>query len=628
MAKLFYTDGAKAVNLLNSDDPDVWQFYTGRKDAEGTELYGRVPAVFRVINAKSEMVSSVPFALMKGDREVDSSEDWQNTLGFMPNPQDIFRRLSQSISMSNMGYLMMGKNAFGYPKALNYVTVDSITINTDPITGRLRNFERVINGRVEQTFAPDDKNLIRFWWLDDKTELIPTPNSEFRALMNAAGVLFWGDMFTKLYFERGGVKPTLIAMKGLTSREKTEDMQRDWTTFVRRIGQGAKNIAAKIFNADAMTIEPFGEGLGDLKETPVFRQALENIAIASGLSLSSLLSNSANYATATVEERRDYRRVIVPRFDFIARCLNEQLLEPMGYRIVNRAERTDAEQEDEVQRGDAAMKFGQLLTIYPTYDLLVSSLVGVLGYEVTEEWLDAAKEYYASKEQKPAEVTPTEPEPEEPEDETEDETEDDEEMPKAWMPSVEQMEELRIWHETARRYFKRAQRLDYIFHKKEPLPNDVIALIKSRLNKADSLKAISDVFKKENIGIVDADKMQPQPDEGLIELAKALNAAAEALAREEKPITPPSMTFNLTANMPEVGASPVTVTADMTPVSDAIGKLGETIAAKDLTIINQVDVQPAQNAITVQPSPMIIAPPRSAQVVRGRDGKIERLEAE
>ena len=532
--QLFVTDGGKAVNLLHSDDPEVWNYFTGRKQAGDEELYSRVAAVYRMVNRKSEMVSAIPFVLMRGDEEIDASDNWQNVVGWLPNPFDLFRRVSHSLSMTNMAYAIMGKNLFGYPKSLNYVKVDSIGINTDVNTGRLISLDRMVGGRVEKSYKPDDTDLVRWWWLDNNTELVPTPYSEFRAALNAAGIIFWGDTFTKNYFQRGGVKPTLIAMKGLINKDQTGEMQRDWSNFVARIGQGAKNIAAKIFNAEAMSIQPFGEGLGDLKETPVFRKALEDIAIAFGMSLSSLLSNSSNYATATVEERRDYRTVIVPRFDFIARVMNDSILKREGLRIENRAEATDAEQEDEVQRASAVSTFMDFLVKCPTAEIALETC-NTFGYELTEGLINAITSYFKDKEKEQEKEPPATIQsapPQEPVEEEEMEMEE-EEMPKAWQPTNPERDELRIWREVALRRFKRAESLDFTY---EPhrggLPDGVSKSIHGALKSADSIAAIEKAFDEKRLGV----GVVKEAGEITI-LAEAMNRLAETMAKNEPPVS-------------------------------------------------------------------------------------------
>lgn len=577
---LFVTSGGKAVNLLQSEDPEVWDYYTGRRNPDIMALYARVAAAFTAVNKDSRTVSSVPFVILKGDREIDNSSDWQNKLGFMPNPRDLIRRLQQSLIFYNMAYARMGKTQLGTPKRLHFTMKDSIKIVTDPVTNNLVSLDRTVNGRVIESYAPDDYSLLRFWWLDADTELIPTDNTPFKAILNAAGVLYWSDAFTKLYFQRGGVKPTLIAMKGLVKKEMAEDMQKDWTTFVRGIGQGIKNISAKIFNAEAMSIEPFGEGLGDLGETPVFRQALENIAIGLDMPMSILLSNSANYATAQTEQRIYWRQHVIPSFDFIADIFNEQLLAPLGYRMENRAEVEDSEQEEEVERATAISSFMDFLVKCPTADIALGTCA-TFGYELTEELVTAIEAYFADKESRAEEVQEQmEPSAESSTDtEPEEEEEEEDEPVKTWMPTLDHLEEMKIWREVAQRRFRRAESLDFEYQPhKGGLPNPVTDSIKAALVQADSMEAVKSAF---DVARFIAPDEQPEPvtpslpDDDILKLAKAMNKFAEAFNRQPAPqpnitvYAQPSPAPAVTVNVPEakdVPAPVVNVDVNPTPV--------------------------------------------------------------
>jgi hypothetical protein len=465
----------------------------------------------------------MPFALVSkssGD-EVDNSGTWQNVVKFMPKPKDLFRRLELSLMDNNGAYLRMGKNALGVSKELHYVKYDSIRPSVNQTTGELLYLDRYINGRLETRYAPDDNSLVRFWMLDDTTELLPSKETETRSIMSASGILFYSDAFTENFYKRGGVKPTLIAMKGMVSKEKKEDIQKDWTTFVRGIGRGVQNVAAKIFNAESMDIKAFGDGLGDLKETPVYRQALENIAIGTGMPLSILLSNSANKATADVEYVQWFRNDIVPHFDFIAECLNEQVFNAMGYRLENRAETLDPEQEDEVSRVNALSSYGDALAKYPDADTFLSAAQGVFGYELPDDHIEAIQAYYAAKEQnRQAIQVQTQPKEQPAQLQQDAQSSTDENTPPAkWMPNIDEVNELRVWRDVALRRNKKGEGLDFEYQPHYGgLPDNVTGNIKARLLLAQDADAIKAAFE------IDA-----PADSEVIRLAEAMNKLAESL---------------------------------------------------------------------------------------------------
>lgn len=500
MDKLLLTNGAKSVTIQDS-----WDFVDAMKAGAigDNDLYAKVAAVFRAVNLSANAVAYMPFALVdKGGKEYDVSWAWENKVGYMPRPKDILRRIRQSLIMSNMAYLRMGKNKLKLPKQLNYVVPTSIEIWTDPVSGELLRLDRRVNGNVVKSYVPDDNELIRFWWLDEKTELLPSPDTEFKAIMQAAGILYYSDYFTRTFYERGGIKPTLIAMKGMVSNEKKEDLQKDWTKFVKGIGQYARNISAKIFNAEAMTIQPFGDGLGDLKETPVYKQALESIAIGMGMPLSILLSNSANKATADTEYIQWYRDEITPRADFIADILTEQVFMPLnGLRMEYRPEYNDVEQEGDSELAAALSAMGDAIAKYSDAETFLAA-AGMIGYELTDEFINAVTKYYANKKveankiqenMKPAEVKPVEEKP------TEEEPEEEEEKPVKWIPNVDEVNELRVWRDVAIRRWKRNEGLDFEYQPHYGgLPDTITDTIKARLTEdriwdSDAVKRVFEI---------------------------------------------------------------------------------------------------------------------------------------
>jgi len=83
---------------------------------------------------------------------------------------------------------------------------------------------------------------------------LPSEHTELKAICAAAGILYYSDLWTSNYFQRGGVKPTLIAMKGLASPTVRDENENVFDKFVRNISK----LRAKVFNAESMDIKPLG----------------------------------------------------------------------------------------------------------------------------------------------------------------------------------------------------------------------------------------------------------------------------------------------------------------------------------------------------------------------------------
>ncbi len=489
--KTIFTDGktTKSIDLTNPIQ-DSWDFVEAMKEGTDAELYARVSAVFRAMNLHASAIANLNYAVVneKGD-DVDTFEDWHNTIGFMPDPRDLLRRWSLSLFQCNQAYGRLEKTN-AVKKELFYVLPESIRPVTEK--GVLIKFERWVSGVKVSDYKPNDGRFIYMWMLDHTTELLPSKNSQFKALSNAAGILFASDWWTKNYFERGAVKPTVLAVKGMIVTEKKDELQSSWAKFMRSLGSRWSEFA-KIINAESMDVKQIGDGLGDIKDSPVYRSAIENIAMVSGMPLSLLLSNSSNFATAQVEYGAWYRDDIIPTAKWMIAKLNTQL--PLGgLKFEVRPEQSEPAQEEEVKRAQAFQTYATALQGHPQALSLAAQIVGVdLPAGVEYEHLD----------QKPEE--PKEPEP----------VEDEEVLTaKAW-------DELDKWKTKAVRYAKRGKAVTFDF-KTEHIPAFQVELIQKRLQYAGTPDEVKSAF----------DVMEVKDD--VLELALSINRAVDIMTKERK----------------------------------------------------------------------------------------------
>lgn len=496
MTNYFLTDGIKTVPF----EGGTWDFINmvANGTVKDNVFYARVAAVFQAINKTSKAVSNVPFALVDiatGD-DYDVSWAWENKVKLLPRPKDLIRRVQQSIIMTNMGYLRMGKNVLRQPKKLHFVIPDTIKVNTDSM-GDLENLQRVVSGQIVTTYAPEDYDLLRFWWLDEKTELIPTKDTEFRAAMNAAEILYYADFFTANFYKRGGIKPTLIAMKGMVTPDKVKEEESAWDIFLRGIKRGLKNV--RTFNAESMDVRSFGDGLGDLKETPVYKQALENVSMALGMPFSIMISNASNFATAEVENAQWHEDSIYPRIEFICDIFNDQLFTAMGLRMEPRPENND-DGKDEAQRTQAFSGFGAAFGVYPDAETFLGASAH-FGFELDDDMTSAVTAYYADKKkQADAASQRITPLPTSTPGQTDSvagaqDVPYTEQSSKAWQPTIDELNELRVWRDVALRRFKKSESLEFDYQPHYGgLPANLVVGIKSALLKCSSEAEIKNVF--------------------------------------------------------------------------------------------------------------------------------------
>lgn len=571
--RLIFTDGIKHADLL-TDDPSVWTYYSGGRNTLSDEYYSKVAAAFRAFNLKANTVGGMPFCLYKQgpkdgkkalptgneevddtaeDDEFDSSASWENKVGFLPNPSELFRLDTLSYMTSNTVYNVRTTDALGYKqRGLYHAVASTFTPETDPVSGALVRIVRQVGTRQEY-YKPEDKKLFRAWRLDHTTEVLPSPNTEARAIMHAAGVMYYADFWVQNFYRRGGIKPTLIAMKGLLSPEAKEDKERGWDAFLRGLGRFTNRVA-RIFNAESMTIEPFGSGVDDMKDNKIYEQALANIAMGVGMPLSLLLANSANYATAKEEKATWYENDIIPLCNWLAYEYNRQIFEPMGLRLEFKPETLDPQQEDETERAQAMSAYMKVINECPTYELFVG-MAAMMGLEVPDELHGALEAFYQDKEKKQKEMqeqmqqggyvlgadgkpVPAQAQPKDGEEkpgdkpafgkpaaEDEEPEEDKKPFPPAkWIPSLDELEEMRIWREVALRRLKKGDNMAFEY---EPhhggVPVEIGAQIKAAIAMATTPEAVKAAFN------VDTSAPAQEPPSDLKALAESMNKMAEAM---------------------------------------------------------------------------------------------------
>jgi len=523
-----FLDGQGVKNITLPQYPDsAWDWITGKPDGDGdkaTNLYSRVAAVFRVANLTADAIANLPFALVnKAGDTVDDSEDWQNVCGFMNQPKDLLRLWRLSMFMTNSAYGFLEKKR-SQPRAplqsdLRFLVPTTITPQVDKSEG-LIGFKRRLGSETTFYKRIDDGGPI-FWmfWMDHTTELLPSEHTEFKALMAAAGVLFYSDYYVENFFQRGGIKPHLLFVKGSPTKEDREQIESVWTKII----SGSYKFLGKVFNSETMDVTPVGDGIENISKTELHADKLEDIAIAAGMPLSLILASSANYATAKIEKLTWLSDTIIPKAKWMAEEINRKLFTGTDFKFEFRYEQKSEMQEEERERALA-------YRLYVNAGILPSVAAQVVGMdlppEIEYEDLDAMQ---VAQDQRHAELEKMQRAGRGDADEDLQVPEKDPEMTKSIAPepapelTLDQMNELNLWRQIAFRKFKRGEGLDFPFVEKA-LDSTTASVIRDRLVRSrthDDIKAAFDVSRTET----------NQAD--LMALAEALNRASEVMTQPE-----------------------------------------------------------------------------------------------
>lgn len=508
----YYFDGQhlKGFNLPMSWDNDLgWEIYGN--PVEGDELVARTAAVSRAFELNALAAMSVPFALVdEAGNDWDVSTDWQNRIGFLPNPRKLIRLWRKSISMTNAAYGLIERRG-----GMRYIMPNTIKPDVDRKKG-LVGFWRQIGG--QRIYYPVGRELVHLYRMDYDTEILPSDNTEFKSIMESAGLIYYNDIFTKEFFKRGGIKPHLLKVAGMPQKDERERIQ----SWFDKLMLGLTQFRSKVVNAEAMEAQPIGEGVDSFKDNVFYRQAIENIAMATGIPLSLLLSNSANMATARMEYKNWYDNSVIPMCQMMADELNDNLFRRFGLTMDIRESQTDPDQEDEVRRSTSFVNYAGVLLKngHPQALSISAQLVGLdMPPDMEYEDLDERDE-----ERMPQQPTalqseqPEEQDTEEPEDEQEEET-------KTWTPNAEQITELKTWQDIARRKVGKGQTLTLPLVAKH-LPADIAGVINARLEGVTDVAGVRAAFDLTTI------TAQPEYKSDIIALAEAINRLAEIGEKE------------------------------------------------------------------------------------------------
>lgn len=353
--KAMMYDGNQKVSLssIHPGHP-IWEaIMSGTESGKNLQVLRRkVPWLFRGIEVRQHAVSSIPFSVYKGNVEVDSSDDYQNVLGWLPDPKMVFKKAAGAMALFGYSYFYRTYTAINRTLGLRYLLPTSVGPVIDPAAGLVEFKRRTTGG--EKRFPVED--IVYFWVPDPFVELGPPSASPATAALAAAGVLFSADDFARIFFDRGAIKATILGVPQATQPDQKEELEAWFTRLINGLGNA---FATKVINADAVIPTVIGEGLEGLSNSSLSKEKREDISTAIGVPQTIMFSQAANYATAREDSRMLYELTAVPDFEFLVSVLNIQAASQSGHRIVPRPQALDVFQEDETKRSGAFVNYRQ-----------------------------------------------------------------------------------------------------------------------------------------------------------------------------------------------------------------------------------------------------------------------------
>lgn len=479
---------------------------------KGSQYRIFVPDVYRATDMTAVAVSSLPFDIMEGDKVIDSSENWQNKIGSISNPQRL---------IYNVASALCGGSAYLIPEGTDNLTVDlrfiptstiSYTWNQDGIDKFFYNSQ--FGGSL--TFAPDE--LIHFFLPDPDMENQPARAHPLGTAMSAAWRTMAMNNTINVQSERGFIPPTLVAGKGLIKTE-VEKMN-EW--FNRWVKNPLKEVY-KIINGDKIDIQKVGSGMDELKG--VFVELKNDARIEVGQSFgipAGIFTPDKSYASEMdVLYRQWYSSsVFVTIYQTISETMTDQYLVKNGLRWVYKPQTLKVFQDDEATRATAFRD-------YVSADLRPSLVAEMLGLDLPQgkQYKDF-DEFYDKRLEGQNTAKPVNPlgDPSQPAPDPNAQPQPAMQPMKAIVLSPEEMKDLAVWFDKAKAWYKKGKGAAADWENKH-LRESIATPIREKLKAVKSVDDIGDAFR---IGEeAEAPAPMEQPENEIKTLAEAINAAID-----------------------------------------------------------------------------------------------------
>ena len=231
-------------------------------------------------------------------------------------------------------------------------------------------------------------------------EVGPPKSSPLQAASTSAGVVLNADKFSALYFERGAIKATLLAVTGNPPPEEKKRIKGMWGRLFKGLGNVFEEM---VINAESLKPIVIGEGLEAVNDKDLTDNKRQAIATALGIPHTMLFSSSASGlgggGVAAADKRALYDEMALGEAEFIQEVTNEQILEPAGYKLRFVPETMDLYQVDEAQRAGAMSSFMDAITKAGSLEM-AQAMFTIYGVEVSEEAMGLIEQHYAAKQER------------------------------------------------------------------------------------------------------------------------------------------------------------------------------------------------------------------------------------
>ncbi len=327
-------------------------------------LYRSVAPVYRAVSIRSKALAGVPFTLRRA-ADVDAVVFDSDDAAAMPPGAEALDDLRRLLRLTEAALVTIGKARIhkerlvdgGPVTSLRWYDPCSVTYDPkrdlDDVTGEIVRYRRRVAGQAEDVVIPAEF-ILAVDYPDPFTE-IGAGTSPLRAALEAGKLLQAFTSFASEHIEGGLTKNFAFFFRDPSGQGRTMGeaeqtrAKRKLFDWLRTKGTPSRAEDIPIWGEGA-DVKEWGEGLGNIANDALTREAWIQIGAALEVPESLMTSSAANYATAQSDAARLYTEVVFPDCDLIEDALNTQLLDEAGLVMRFEKSRVDAIQYMQLQQ--------------------------------------------------------------------------------------------------------------------------------------------------------------------------------------------------------------------------------------------------------------------------------------
>ena len=340
-----------------------------------------------VIQKRANGAGSIPRRLTRGETEVDEAE--YDGMGGNPRIdfEDLITRASVAIDLFGAAYFAVVQNARRQPLEVRWLDPRTVKLEYDRATGKLLRFNRLIDGRVVQSYPYDEKTRkapgLCWAWSSGMQETGPGDTLAAACDLPARTLVMADELMRGLY-ERGAINQHWIT----ASHNPPEAEKERLRERIRRVMFGGveKAHSIEVFN-EGLTVTKIGTDPNAL-ELGATADRLQN-DICAVCDTPRILLNAADASNRATIDRITQTWItatLAPHVQRIVTALNFHVLDALGVKLELNTAGMDVDQAEEAEKAQA-------WAVYVDHDVNPETAAAMLGIDIPEgmEFIDAAR---------------------------------------------------------------------------------------------------------------------------------------------------------------------------------------------------------------------------------------------